>query len=189
MGIRLTEKGLAAHLAKQGKLDSGAYSAKKPRVDSFTGKEVHDSVCPLLAASLTMVGAPEFRWAEHPLGEYRFHPVRKWQLDFYFPCFNVAIEVEGGISSHRKHRKLSADGKEYWVQSRHLTEAGFTEDAHKYFEAGLCGIMVLRVSPAMVKDGRATSMALRALRKNGWEPANKTQAYTAYYGILDSYGH
>src|SRR5215475_3616350 len=39
----------------------------------------------------TMTAAPR------PDREFRFHPVRQWRIDFAWPAYRVAIEIDGGI--------------------------------------------------------------------------------------------
>ena len=34
-----------------------------------------------------------------PVREYKFHPTRKWRLDFAWPDYRVAVEIEGGTFS------------------------------------------------------------------------------------------
>ena len=62
--------------------------------------------------------------------EYRFHPKRKWRIDWYLPKWKVGIEIEGGI----------------WIKGRHTRPSGFTKDMEKYNTAALMGIKVYRIS-------------------------------------------
>lgn len=82
-----------------------------------------------------------------PMGEYKFHPSRRWRFDFAWPRKKIAVEVEGGTA----------------YRSRHTTMAGFEADCEKYNEAALMGWTVLRVTSKMVKDGRALMLIERAL--------------------------
>ena len=81
-----------------------------------------------------------------PVEEYRFHPTRKWRFDFYWPEFNFACEVEGGI----------------WISGRHNRPISFIKDAEKYNEAALMGIKVIRVTDKHIKDGSAINWIRRA---------------------------
>ena len=69
-----------------------------------------------------------------PIPEYRFHPTRKWRIDYHFEANGrkVGLEIEGGI----------------WTGGRHTRGAGFAGDMEKYNAAGAMGITILRVSPS-----------------------------------------
>lgn len=68
-----------------------------------------------------------------PKKEYRFHPVRKWRIDYYFEANGrrVGLEVEGGV----------------WTGGRHTRGAGFKGDMEKYNAAGAMGVTIIRVVP------------------------------------------
>lgn len=68
-----------------------------------------------------------------PTPEYRFHPVRKWRIDYYFEANGrkVGLEVEGGI----------------WTGGRHTRGKGFAGDMEKYNAAGAMGIAIVRAVP------------------------------------------
>ena len=83
-----------------------------------------------------------------PEREYRFDPSRRWRFDFAWPPQKLAVEIEGGTFSGGRHTRGS----------------GFEADAEKYAEAVLAGWRVLRVSTAMVTDGRALRLVERAFR-------------------------
>ncbi len=82
-----------------------------------------------------------------PVLEYRFHPKRRWRLDFAWPTRMVAVEIEGGS----------------WSNGRHVRPAAFEEDCEKYAEAAIAGWRIVRVTGAMVKDGRALTLTERLL--------------------------
>ena len=82
-----------------------------------------------------------------PEREYRFAPPRRWRFDLAWPALKVAVEVEGGS----------------WVGGRHSRPGGFEKDAEKYNEAVIAGWRVLRVTGAMVSDGRALASVERLL--------------------------
>lgn len=69
-----------------------------------------------------------------PTPEYKFHPARKWRIDYYFEANGrkVGLEVEGGI----------------WTGGRHIRGAGFSGDMEKYNAAGARGITIFRVAPS-----------------------------------------
>lgn len=83
--------------------------------------------------------------------EVRFAPPRRWRADFCMtpPAFgdDVLVEVDGGS----------------WVGGRHTTGTGFEADCEKLNAATIAGYRVLRVTPAMVNDGRALALIEKAL--------------------------
>jgi hypothetical protein len=68
------------------------------------------------------------------LGEYHFHPNRKWRFDFIVARERVkrqvAFEIEGGI----------------WSRGRHVRPQGFQDDLDKYNAATALGWRVFRFS-------------------------------------------
>lgn len=89
-----------------------------------------------------------------PVTEYRFHPTRKWRVDFYLPDHKLAIEVEGAT----------------FAQGRHTRGVGFEKDCEKYAELMLAGIRLLRVTGKMIQDGRALAYIERALDNGDARP-------------------
>jgi hypothetical protein len=83
-----------------------------------------------------------------PETEVRFHPTRRWRFDLAWPSMRLAVEVEGGT----------------WAGGRHTRGAGFEADCEKYNEAALAHWTVLRVTPAMIDDGRALAVIERGIR-------------------------
>ncbi len=81
-----------------------------------------------------------------PLREYRFHETRKWRVDFAYPDWRIAIEVEGGT----------------WVSGRHNRGAGFEKDCEKYNELSLAGFYLYRFTTSMIKTGTALTTIQRA---------------------------
>lgn len=70
-----------------------------------------------------------------PSAEYRFHPLRKWRVDYFFhnPIngIKIALEVEGGV----------------WGNGRHVRPSGFLKDMEKYNALAENGILLVRVIP------------------------------------------
>lgn len=98
----------------------------------------------LSAALRLQLRALEFpEWVE----EHRFHPSRKWRMDFAWPAQRVACEVEGGT----------------WIHGRHNRPTGFAADCEKYNEAAADGWTVIRVTAEHINDGRATNWLQRVL--------------------------
>lgn len=174
MSTRLSQKDLQS-LVKSGKPwarkaldDLRRRESRGGRQGSSGAQGKQATLCDLLSKQLQMVGAPVYRWEGHPDGEYRFHPTRRWRLDFYFPGFDMAIEVDGGVESHRRHTQTNSDGSSTYKQSRHLTPQGYEGDCIKLYHAGLAGIFVIRVTSNMVKNNQAIAMAMSALQSKGW---------------------
>ncbi len=87
-----------------------------------------------------------FRHFGEPEREYRFHARRKWRFDLAFPAYRLAVEYEGLFAA----------------KSRHTTVKGFDADAEKYSVAAISGWVVVRITPIMLRDGRAEDLAERA---------------------------
>lgn len=71
--------------------------------------------------------------------EYRFHPVRRFRLDFFLPDHRIGIECEGGT----------------WINGRHNRGKGFESDLRKYNEAERMGIRIFRFTTNMIRCGEA----------------------------------
>lgn len=69
-----------------------------------------------------------------PVPEFRFHPERRWRIDYAFPEQKVAVEIEGGL----------------FVRGRHSRGAGMLADMEKYNAATMLGWKLLRYSPAQL---------------------------------------
>ena len=82
-----------------------------------------------------------------PAREYRFAPPRLWRFDYAWPDRRLALEIEGGTYSG----------------GRHVRGKGYQRDCEKYNAAALSGWMVLRVTTAMLHDGRALTLLQQAL--------------------------
>lgn len=90
--------------------------------------------------------------------EHVFHPPRRFRFDFAWTDLMVAIEVDGGE----------------WVQGRHNRGAEMAKAAEKRALANLDGWTVYTVTGKMVRDGRAASIAYRAVRHATLERAKVT---------------
>ena len=78
-------------------------------------------------------GAPE------PTAEHRFHPTRRWRLDFAFIESKVAVELDGGT----------------WTKGRHTRGAGYRGDCEKLNAATALGWRVFRCTAGMLADDPA----------------------------------
>lgn len=92
-------------------------------------------------------------WQMHVAGitgyvrEHRFAYPRRWRFDFAWTARKIAVEVDGAT----------------WSGGRHARGAGIESDAEKHSTAAAMGWRVLRVTRAMVDDGRALLLIERAL--------------------------
>lgn len=87
----------------------------------------------LLVLQCQALGLPE------PICELRFHPPRRWRVDYAFPAHWLAVECEGMV----------------WHHGRHTRGSGFVKDIEKYNQLALDGWFLLRFTPAMIEDGIA----------------------------------
>lgn len=106
-----------------------------------------------LALHIRAAGLPS------PERELRFHDKRRWRFDFAWPSHMLALEVDGGT--------MGAGA----AQGRHTRGKGFEADCIKVNTATLLGWRVLRVTGAMVRDGRALATLEEALSQAGQEAA------------------
>jgi very-short-patch-repair endonuclease len=77
--------------------------------------------------------------------EFKFHPDRRWRVDFVYPSIMLAVEIEGGE----------------WINGRH--NRALAKDAEKYNELTLAGYKLLRFTGSMLKNGLAMSQLKRML--------------------------
>ncbi len=105
---------------------------------------------PMFEAMCAAHGLPE------PMRELRFHIARRWRFDFAWLLkewqtsgpIKVALEIDGGV----------------WGGGRHTRGKGFIADQEKLNEAALNGWLVLRCTPADVKNGAVFTLLKRAMR-------------------------
>lgn len=100
------------------------------------------------SAKLLLTIQLEERGLVAPEWEYRFHDARKWRFDGAYVAQRIGIEIEGGTF---------AIGK-----SRHTNPKGYEADCEKYNAAAALGWRVVRVTYAMIRDGRACRAILDA---------------------------
>lgn len=89
-----------------------------------------------------------------PVPEYRFHTTRRWRLDYAFPDWKLAVEIEGGLYS----------------RGRHVSIKGFKGDISKYNSLAILGWRLLRFLPEQVTKGEAVRTIeeyFMARRKDG----------------------
>jgi very-short-patch-repair endonuclease len=85
---------------------------------------------------------------EMPQPEFRFHPTRKWRLDFAWPSLRIAVELEGAV----------------WTGGRHTRGGGFLADMEKYNALTSMGWRLLRFDGGAVRSGRAAREAAELFR-------------------------
>ncbi len=110
-------------LSRKGKVNGGAAATK-----------LHSRV------TMQLLGLPK------PVGEYLFHPTRKWRLDYAWPDAKVALEVHGAT----------------YKGGRHVTGKGFANDREKMNEAQLAGWIVIECTTDNI--GRIRDWLERALK-------------------------
>ena len=100
---------------------------------------------PIMKLMCQAHGIPE------PEAEFRFHPYRRWKLDFVWLAWSgrrpVALEIEGGA----------------WTGGRHTRGSGFVKDMEKYNEAALHGYLLLRCTPQQLRNFDVAPLIKRAL--------------------------
>ena len=74
--------------------------------------------------------------------EVRFHPKRKWLMDFANADKKLAIEVQGGL----------------WVGGAHTTGRGVTRDIEKMNEAVRLGWMILYATKETIESGECLAL-------------------------------
>ncbi len=88
-----------------------------------------------------------------PQYEARFHSRRKWRIDYFWPEFRLAVEIQGGV----------------FIKGRHVTGTGSVGDMEKFNHLTLCGIRLLCFTPRQMKSGYATAL-IRALLRGETDP-------------------
>ena len=77
-----------------------------------------------------------------PTPEFRFHPTRKWRIDWAWPEHRLALEVDGGV----------------WTHGRHTRGAGWMKDTEKLNELTRMGWRLLRVTPSQLHDPQTIAL-------------------------------
>lgn len=104
----------------------------------------------LFVATARAHGLPE------PIPEFKFHPTRKWLIDYAWPnessdgVQGVALEIEGGAFRGPGHRSVGV----------------FLRNIEKYNEAAILGWILIRVTTDQVKSGECFGLVRRALGLN-----------------------
>lgn len=77
-----------------------------------------------------------------PERNYRFHPTRKFEIDFAWPDLRYGVEVQGGTYNGGKHAR----------------GVGYTIDCRKMGEAMVLGWTVYACDTVLVKTGEAVNI-------------------------------
>jgi len=77
---------------------------------------------------IKQLGLPE------PTPEYKFHPTRRWRVDYVFLDAKLVIEIEGGI----------------WQYGGHNRPRWFIKDMEKYNSLTELGYHLLRYQPTKI---------------------------------------
>ena len=112
-----------------------AVSVAKPTTDTGSTLERH------LEAALTTAGLTGFE------REYKFHPTRKWRVDFVWVGSRLAVEIEGGI----------------YRGGGHTSVVGLKRDFEKGNALTMAGYRLLRFHGDQVKSGEAVELIRQAL--------------------------
>ena len=83
-----------------------------------------------------------------PTPEYRFHPVRKFRLDYAWVDHKLGLEVDGGI----------------WTGGAHGRGTGITRDQEKTNLAAGLGWRILRCTPSKLMADETLDHIHRALQ-------------------------
>ena len=89
-----------------------------------------------------------------PERQFKFHPSRRWRMDFVWPAHMIALEVQGGT----------------WSRGAHTRGRGYERDCEKHNAARLLGWRVYTVTGDMVRDGRALATVAEALGYTPYSP-------------------
>ena len=76
--------------------------------------------------------------------EFKFHPTRKWRLDFVDHATRTAIEIEGGA-----------------FNGRHTRAAGFFKDAEKYLALWHSGYTLVRLTSPQLNAATVARIVAR----------------------------
>lgn len=91
-----------------------------------------------------------------PESEFRFHPVRRWRIDYAFLDVKLAIEIEGGAFMRKvkcnicqnivQQRCRDGQWRDVTIGGRH-TSSGYQKDIEKYNSLTQEGWVLLRYQP------------------------------------------
>lgn len=82
-----------------------------------------------------------------PVPEFKFHPTRKWRIDWCWPEQKLALEIDGGV----------------FIQGRHTRASGWLKDSEKLNTAAVMGYRLLRCTPQQLASGAILKTVEEAL--------------------------
>ncbi len=87
----------------------------------------------------------------NPKRQYKFHPERRYKVDFAFPEHRLIVEVNGGV----------------WMpKSGHNSGVGITRDYQKSNVAQLMGYTYLQFTRKDIEDGTALATIEEVIRRS-----------------------
>ena len=111
-----------------------------------------------------------------PERDARFHPIRRWRVDFLWRGARVAVEVEGKVwgrlvRCHACGAQVMGrrrDGSPYPIREaggRHVRGAGFERDAEKYNALASLGYLRFTVTSKMLNEepAQVVEMIVKAI--------------------------
>ena len=123
----------------------------------------------LLAKQIVEEGLPV------PLRDFRFHEVRKWELDVAWPDSFLVVEVQGGVWSKPGAKRCPHCGQ--LPRGAHGTGRGIERDIDKMNAAQLTGWDVLLVTPKMVLQGKGLALVKEWFLLEGWGKVDNVWKY------------
>lgn len=89
---------------------------------------------PLQPTTIIPIAIWESQNIPTPVPEYRFSLNRKWRIDYAWPEYQIAMEIEGGI----------------YIGGRHINPKGYIKDQEKYNNLAEIGWQLLRYQPKRI---------------------------------------
>ena len=88
----------------------------------------------------------------NPTPEYQFDSVRKWRIDWAWPNYFLAVEIEGGFFGVGKHECPICGRRKV---AGHTSIQRLKTDLEKYNQLTLNGWALLRFTPEQAESGEA----------------------------------
>ena len=82
--------------------------------------------------------------------EYRFHPTRRWKIDWAAPTLRLGLEYEGGV---------------FHAAGGHRATGKFLRDLEKYSVAAAMGWRIIRCTAREVESGQVFEWLTMALEE------------------------